>query len=613
MRLKNLRSWSVLTALNVAAALILYLFFQNDLMSLTQGNDKLFIFRVTLAAVIFAVLLLWTTGMVLILLLNFRSINYFASMFSAIFFIFLFIDVQVFVTTGMHLYSSFVIGNLMQNNIFNELHFEANTVIAFIMVFIGVFFVNGLIAFLTLKLADFKISKYIGNLFVTVFAVSFAGILIFFLMNSEKISKNQGVETVPFFSGTYSFLFEKDPADLKKLEVNYPYKTFADIKIEKKPDILMIFVESLRADIFNSEIMPVSYSFAKEKCITSRNHHSAELSTIYSTFAFLYGLNIHHYYPFHFRKTRSVPIRILKNNGYVTIGAAASNLKDMSIHSDVLYDQFDKYKEFFDNGWKKDRKMVDWIKKQSNDKKEKRPRFYFAFFQSTHHNYYYPPEFEKHVPVIESDFNYLKGTTLKERKIEVKNRYLNAAGYVDSLIGELLEHFKDKIESGEIIIALAGDHGEEFWDIGALGHGKISNNFRSRVPFALCLPGIEHKEVELSSHVDILPTIISYLNPLSDTKKWSDGISLLGEIPQNRYITVGGFDFPRRSTEVTLINNHGKLFLNKTTDSINPENKFRIIKRTDLEDRPDPNLSKELDWMMDQFAIDMNRFFSGAN
>ncbi|HQB09002.1 MAG TPA: hypothetical protein PLW37_03965 [bacterium] len=58
MRLKNLRSWSVLTALNVAAALILYLFFQNDLMSLTQGNDKLFIFRVTLAAVIFAVLLL---------------------------------------------------------------------------------------------------------------------------------------------------------------------------------------------------------------------------------------------------------------------------------------------------------------------------------------------------------------------------------------------------------------------------------------------------------------------------------------------------------------------------------------------------------------------------
>ncbi len=613
MYLKSLRSWSILISLNIAAALILYLFFQNDLMSLTQGPDKLFIFRVAIAAVTFACLSIWVAGILLILLFKHKSVNYYLSIFISVLFIFLFIDVQTFVTTGMHLYSSFVIGNLVQKNIFNELHFQANTIAAFITVFIAVFFLNGFITFLTLKLLDIKIFRYTGNLIICTLAVLFTGLLLLFVINSEKISKNEGVETIPFFSGTYSFLFEKDQSDLKKLEVNYPYKTFADIKIEKKPDILMIFVESLRADIFNSEIMPVSYSFAKEKCITSRNHHSAELSTIYSTFAFLYGLNIHHYYPFHFRKTRSVPIRILKNNGYVTIGAAASNLKDMSIHSDVLYDQFDKYKEFFDNGWKKDRKMVDWIKKLSLDKKEKRPRFYFTFFQSTHHNYYYPPEFEKHVPVIESDFNYLKGTTLKERKIEVKNRYLNAAGYVDSLIGELLEHFKDKIESGEIIIALAGDHGEEFWDIGALGHGKISNNFRSRVPFALCLPGIEHKEVELSSHVDILPTIISYLNPLSDTKKWSDGISLLGEIPQNRYITVGGFDFPRRSTEVTLINNRGKLFLNKTTDSINPENIFRIIKRTDLEDRPDKTLSKELDWMMDQFAIDMNRFFSGAN
>jgi hypothetical protein len=607
--LKSLRSWSILISLNIAAALILYLFFQNDLMSLTQGPDKLFIFRVAIAAVTFACLSIWVAGILLILLFKHKSVNYYLSIFISVLFIFLFIDVQTFVTTGMHLYSSFVIGNLVQKNIFNELHFQANTIAAFITVFIAVFFLNGFITFLTLKLLDIKIFRYTGNLIICTLAVLFTGLLLLFVINSEKISKNEGVETIPFFSGTYSFLFEKDQSDLKKLEVNYPYKTFADIKLEKKPDILMIFVESLRADVFIPEIMPATYSFAKEKCITSRNHHSAELSTIYSTFAFLYGLNIHHYYPFHFRRTRSVPVQMLKNNGYVTIGAAASNLKDMSIHSDVLCDQFDKYKEFFDHDWKKDRKMVDWIKKQSLDKKEKRPRFYFTFFQSTHHNYYYPPEFEKHVPVIESDFNYLKGTTLKERKIEVKNRYLNAAGYVDSLIGELLEHFKDKIESGEIIIALAGDHGEEFWDNGALGHGMISNNFRSRVPLMLCLPGIESKEVELSSHVDVFPTIINYLSQSTDVRKWSDGISLLGKIPKNRYITVGGFDFPRRSTEVTLINNRGKLFLNKTTDSINPENIFRIIKRTDLEDRPDKTLSKELDWMMDQFAIDMNRFF----
>lgn len=613
MRLRAFISWSVLMLFNIITALILYFVFRSDLISLTKGVDKNFIFGATLAAVTFANLLLWITGTFLIFLFKFRAVSFLLPILSSFFFLFFFIDVQTFVTTGMHLYSPFVIDNLVQNNIFNELHFEFNTLFTFFVFFAGVFIVNTALFFSLKKFQEkLNVLKYFSYLSITILSLSFVGIFAFFIIKGNAISKDEGNETIPFFNDAYSFLHSKDSSDLVKLNVNYHYKNLADIKLEKKPDILMIFVESLRKDVFNEEFMPLIYNFAKDKCITSRNHHSGELSTIYSTFAFLYGLNIHHYYPFYFAKTRSVPIQMLKNNGYLTIGAAASNLKDMSIHSAVLYDQFDKYREFFDKDWKKDRKMVDWIKKLSSDKNEISPRFYFTFFQSTHHNYYFPPEFEKHTPVIESDFNFFKGAALKEKKSEVKNRYLNAVGYVDSLVFELLNHFKDKIDAGEMIIALAGDHGEEHWDTGTLGHGKISNNFRSRVPFMLCLPGVDAKEVELSSHVDILPTIISYLNPKPaiDIKTWANGISLIDEIPQNRYITVGGFDFPRRSDEVTLINSHGKLFLKKTNDSINPENKFKVLKRTDLEDNPDKNLSKELDWMIDDFAVDMNRFFS---
>jgi len=611
MRLKTVNSWSMLMLLNTIAAGVLYLCFKSDLMSATKGTEQLFIFRTTLSTVVFANLLLWLTVTFLIFLFKYKVLNFIYAALASFLFIFQFIDVQVFVTTGMHLYSPFVIGNLMQKNIFNELNFQLNTLLTFFVFFATVLGINTALIFCLDRFQEkSKTIRYLSYLSIAVLSFSFAGLSAFFIIKGTDISKNEGNETIPFFNGFYSFLHEKDPANLEKLNVYYPYKKLSDVKIGKTPDILIIFVESLRKDVFNEELMPFTNNFAKEKCITSRHHHSAELSTIYSTFSILYGLNIHHYYPFFFTKTRSVPIQILKNNGYLTIGAAASNLKDMSIHSAVLYDQFDKYREFFDKEWRKDRKMVDWIKKQSDDKNETRPRFYFTFFQSTHHNYYYPPEFEKHAPVIESDFNYFKGTTLKKHKAEVKNRYLNAVGYVDSLVNELLEHFKDKINAGEMIIALAGDHGEEFWDKGALGHGNISNNFRSRVPFMLCIPGIEPKEVELSSHIDIFPTIIKYLNPDIYIKKWSDGISLLEEIPQNRYITVSGFDFPRRSAEATLINSHGKLFLKKTTDSINPENKFRIIKRTDLEDNPGQNLSKELDWMMDQFAVDMNRFFT---
>ena len=42
---------------------------------------------------------------------------------------------------------------------------------------------------------------------------------------------------------------------------------------------------------------------------------------------------------------------------------------------------------------------------------------------------------------------------------------------------------------------------------------------------------------------------------------------------------------------------------------MNPDNKFTVLKRTDLEDNPGNSLANELDWMIDRFAVDMNAFF----
>jgi glucan phosphoethanolaminetransferase (alkaline phosphatase superfamily) len=528
--------------------------------------------------------------------------------------IFLFIDCNTFVTMKMHLYSPFMIDNLLKADVFKELNFGMNTILTFAGFFLIVFGFNRLSLYVFKKTGDilFRAGKVL-NIFS---AVLFMFATVTLIINSKTISESDFDELIPFFTPVHSFLSsgKEVEGDVRELEVYYPHEKFADVKLNKKKDILYILVESLRSDVFNENTMPNLYRFSKDNgCITSRYHHSGELSTIYGVFSYLYGLDIHHYYPFYFSGSRSVPIKILSNNGYKTLGLAASGLKRWSVHSDVIVDQFDLYREFRGKQWRADRQMIDWTKKYVKKIKDETPRFYFFFFNSTHHNYFYPDEFEKHSPVIDVDFNYFRGASLRNRKEEVFNRYLNAVGYIDHLFAELIESFRDKIEKGEMIVVFSGDHGEEFWDHGSLGHGRISNNSRSLTPLMLCLPGIEQKEMFLSSHVDVFPTVIDYLGTYPELKseKWSNGISLLGEEPRDRYVTLGGFDFPRRSGEVTLINRHGKLFLKKTTATIDSKNYFEIIKRTDMDDNTvnSQEYIEKLDSMMDRFSVDMNKFF----
>jgi len=528
--------------------------------------------------------------------------------------IFFFIDCNTFVTMKMHLYSPFMIDNLLKADVFKELNFGINTILTFAGFFILVFGANFFFLYILKKMEDVleKIGKILNFVFLTLL-ISVLGVIVY---NSTKITKSDYSEVIPFFNPVYDFFPTgfSSVENLREMEVNYPYRKFADIKLNNKKDILYILVESLRSDVFNEKYMPKTYSFFKEQgCITSKYHHSGELSTIYGVFSFLYGLNIHHYYPFYFSGDRSVPVKILSNNGYKTLGLAASGLKRWSIHSDVIIDQFDLYKEFKGKEWEADNQMVAWTSKYITNIKDEKPRFYFMFFNSTHHNYYYPDEFEKHTPVIDVKFNYFRGASLRNRKEEVFNRYRNAVGFVDYQVGKLLDSFKEKIEKGELIVVLSGDHGEEFWDYGSLGHGKISNNSRSQVPLMICLPGVEPKEIVLSSHTDVFPTVIDYLaaDPELDPEVWSNGISLLREIPFDRYITVSGFDFPRRSQEVTLINRYGKLFLTKTSASVDSINFFEIKKRTDLDDLDLKNedLHNLIDPMIEEFSKDMSKFF----
>ena len=102
----------------------------------------------------------------------------------------------------------------------------------------------------------------------------------------------------------------------------------------------------------------------------------------------------------------------------------------------------------------------------------------------------------------------------ESQKLMITNRYRNSIAYLDSLLSELLAKVGES--KRPTILLLSGDHGEEFWEFGFLGHGKASFvNPRVRVPLVWC--ELNRKEIDswklptLTFHQDLMPLLLQRL------------------------------------------------------------------------------------------------------
>lgn len=94
----------------------------------------------------------------------------------------------------------------------------------------------------------------------------------------------------------------------------------------------------------------------------------------------------------------------------------------------------------------------------------------------------------------------------------MRRLYALAVEEADAAIGELLEGLRANGMLDGSVVLLTADHGEELMDHGSIGHGHALHEELIHVPLWLRLPGggaaaggMRH---ELVSHVDVMPTII---------------------------------------------------------------------------------------------------------
>ena len=355
-------------------------------------------------------------------------------------------------------------------------------------------------------------------------------------------------------------------------------------RVGKRTSVLFILVESLRSDALTETLAP-HLTALRGRCLTSARHFSGGHTTELGVFTSLYGVTSHYFAPFARARQLSWPLGVLRGSGYQLAGASASALRHWN-GAGFMLDAFDRFDEHLDElDGKGDREVADAALRFRVERDPARPFFLFLFFNATHHNYRYPKAYERFTPVMDEDYDhFLSDDRLAPYREQIQNRYRNAVGYVDALIAEVLAAYSSEIDRGELAVIVTGDHGEEFWDHGLLGHGSTRfENARIQVPLIACVPGAGAREVARSSHVDLMPTLMDALGVDVPAASWSEGTSLLRAPPPRRTLVVGGTTFPLNNRRVCLIDESTKTWL-----ELCPGDAWclRPTKVTDLDDRP---------------------------
>ncbi len=114
----------------------------------------------------------------------------------------------------------------------------------------------------------------------------------------------------------------------------------------------------------------------------------------------------------------------------------------------------------------------------------------------------------------------------------MRDAYDGEIRYTDQHLGRLFEALERTGFAANTVVVLVADHGEEFWEHGAHGHGHSLHREVVRVPLVIRAPGFAARRVtEVVSQVDLLPTVMELvgLEPPAGTPGRSLVPALRGE------------------------------------------------------------------------------------
>lgn len=325
----------------------------------------------------------------------------------------------------------------------------------------------------------------------------------------------------------------KGGIDLKYSGLDYPKRPLEVVQPAKPLNFLFIFVDSLRADMLNQEVMPETWAFGKKSAVFE-NHYSGGNSTRFGIFSAIYGLYGNYWFPMLGERRGPLLIDVLKKQGYDLRLYASAKLSFpefnktcfVDVPREGIYDE-----PLGDDGAKRDQdiseKFISYLKARDS----KKPYFSFIFYDATHGNYDYLPGFEKFKP----SFGVSQLALNKSNVDGLRNKYKNSVYFDDYLVGKILKTLGETGGLKDTVVMVLGDHGEAFLERGRYGHNQGYSPEEVRVPLVFYAPGRAPARIKtLTDHLDIVPTIMPLAGVRNPAEDYSNGRGLFDK---------GGHDF----------------------------------------------------------------------
>lgn len=323
--------------------------------------------------------------------------------------------------------------------------------------------------------------------------------------------------------------------DLDSLAISTKGRTLAVPKrnVPAQPDnVLILQAETLSAEMFNETLADMPYlSKFSEKCLRLKRHFSAGNATHYGIMGLLHGNPVTFF---------TGPRPYYRHNPYLTHFNEKDYKTRLITRSVLSHHSLGHYVYPWTEPVSEPPGDFKCIPEIHEELAKPGPHLIYSFYHATHYPYDHDKEdrFMKFTPEVEYDFNYNR-SGLFEWKEQIVNRYKNTLLNMDDWYRDILE----KVDLSKTIVIITGDHGEEFFQQGRLGHCSSLNIHQTMTPCFVYIPGVEPADVTfVTSHADIMPTIA---DALGHAKKPDTLGQSLFEPVSFRYAILSHFEYTK--------------------------------------------------------------------
>lgn len=326
--------------------------------------------------------------------------------------------------------------------------------------------------------------------------------------------------------------------------LNYPRKQpVFDPATSRNYNMVVIVLDGLRFDMLDHDVMPNLAAFAEENIVYAE-HYSGGNGTRFGMFSLLYGIHGSYWHTFLAQRRSPVLLDTLQDRGYDFTILSSTRLSFPEFRKTAFIRIPDKIKDTYKAETaipKRDELLTKDFEDYLGARDLQRPFFAFLYYNSSHEPFVFPDEFTRFSPVIKGEINYF--SDMERSKVPLlRNMYKNAVFYEDYLLGRVIRSLKEKRLLDSTIVVITGDHGEEFFENGFWGHTSSFDDYQLKTAFVMHYPGVGRRIIRrISSHHDLVPTLMESLGCVSPAGEYSQGLSLLRD-EEHAYITAANWD-----------------------------------------------------------------------